>query len=122
MSVHLSDEAEADLEAIWLKGALDFGVMHAERVTSRCAHVFALLDEFPNLGAEYDALLIELRHFHLGRYPFQVFYTRVPDGIRIIRILHDKMSAPEHMPKSDALELPDRRDRDRPALFDEGEQ
>ena len=91
MAVHLSDEAEADLEEIWLESAAERGVYHAERVLRRFDRLFDLLDEFPGVGLVYPGVSDGVLYFPVRTYPFSVFFTRIPEGIRIVRILPEKM-------------------------------
>lgn len=96
MAVHKSGEAEADLERIWLEGALEYGVLHAERVAKRFDDVFNLLDEFHGIGSPYPNLPQEVFYFPVRKYPFLVFFTRTERDIHIIRIFPDRMRIENH--------------------------
>lgn len=96
MAVHKSDEAQADLERIWLEGAVEYGVLHAERVAQRFDDIFNLLDEFQGIGSSYPNLPQEISYFPVRKYPFLVFFTRTGRHINIIRIFPDRMRIEDH--------------------------
>jgi toxin ParE1/3/4 len=55
-------------------------------VIDRIEARLTLLAENPRLGAEYQSHRPGLRSFSLP--PYQIFYQRIPDGIRLVRVLH----------------------------------
>jgi len=97
VAVHKSDAAEADLEAIWLDSVTDYGVHHAQRVLNRFDSLFALLDDFPNIGLEYPKIPKGVRYFPVRNYPFLIFYVSVADGISIVRILPDMVRVENYL-------------------------
>lgn len=97
MAVHKSDAAEADLDHIWLESATEYGVAHAERVTQRFETLFELLDEFPGIGLSYPGVYDDVLYFPVRNYPFLVFFTVIPEGIRIVRIFPDKVRVIDHI-------------------------
>jgi plasmid stabilization system protein ParE len=97
VAVHKSDAAEADLETIWLESAADYGEHHAQRVLNRLDALFALLDDFPNIGLGYPKIPKEVKYFPVRNYPFLIFYVVVADGISIVRILPDMVRVESYL-------------------------
>ena len=96
MAILKSDEAEADLEKIWLEGALEYGVLHAERVAHRFDDIFKLLDEFKGIGSPYPNLPQSVSYFPVRKYPFLVFFTHEGEDVRIVRVFPDRMRIEDH--------------------------
>jgi toxin ParE1/3/4 len=87
--LHFSRRAEADLLAIgeytlhtWGK---DQAILYLDGLDACCQ----MLAENPALGRACDYFRPGLRRMEHGRHV--VFYRRVPAGIRISRILHQRM-------------------------------
>ena len=97
MAVLRSDEAAADLENIWLTSAREYGIGHAERVLEHFDELFSLLDQFPGIGQDYPGIRKGIVYFPVRLYPFLVFFKQVPEGILIVRILHDRMRVKDHL-------------------------
>ena len=97
MTVHRSEQVASDLNTVWLSGAVDYGMLHADRVIDRCEYIFGLLHDFPGIGTELEGFEPPIRFFPLQRYPYLVFYTIEPDGIRIVRVLHERRQAADHL-------------------------
>jgi toxin ParE1/3/4 len=77
--------ARADLRDIWLYIAQD-NIEAADRLLDRIDRTAQILANSPGLGEPQDDLKPGLRRFVVGNY--LVFYDPLPDGIRVIRVLH----------------------------------
>ena len=97
VAVQRSDDAEADLERLWLSAARRYGAAHAFRVLSHLDDLFCHLEQFPGMGRQHPKLRPGIRYFPVRIYPFIVFFKQQSDGIRIVRILHDKMQVEDHL-------------------------
>ena len=96
-------EALADLERIWLEGANEFGIAHAERVIERFEQVFNLLAVFRSIGLARQDLGEGIRLFPMREYPFLIFFRASGDGIEIIRILHSRRDYGQEMGQKETL-------------------
>ena len=77
--------ARADLRNAWLYIAQE-NVGAADRLLDRIDQAIRLIAENPLIGEPQDDLKRGLRRFVVGNY--LVFYEPIPDGIRVVRILH----------------------------------
>ena len=83
------------MEAIWLYTLEQWGLGQADRYTDELAGAFAQLAENPQLGAGCDHIRTGYRRSRVGRH---TIYYRITDyGIAVIRVLHDRMSATQHL-------------------------
>ena len=82
----LRPAADADLSAIWLKGASAWGVEQAERYADGLFAVFDLLAEFPEMARERAEFSPPVRIHPSGSH--LVIYRLEGRGVEIIRILH----------------------------------
>ena len=82
---YLADLADQDILDIAVYLAR-FGVNVANRAIDRLNEAFQTLSEFPGMGRGRDEVRKGLRSFPVDQ--FVVYYGSVPDGIRIVRILH----------------------------------
>ena len=81
----LSKQAEQDLEDIWVYLAQQDEIL-ADKQVAQILDRFPRLAQFPDMGRQRDNLLPSLKSFPLK--PYIVFYTKISDGIEILRILH----------------------------------
>ncbi len=78
--------AESDLEDIWHYIAQD-SVLAADKVLDDIETQCRLIATQPRMGrARPELTHPDLRSFPVGRY--LIFYTTLPDGIEIVRVLH----------------------------------
>jgi toxin ParE1/3/4 len=82
----LRPAAEADLEAIWRRGAADWGVRQSDRYIDALFAVLDVLADFPELAREKREFTPPVR-IHPTREHL-VVYLRDGQGIDVIRILH----------------------------------
>ena len=91
----LTPAAIRDLEAIWLHTLTEWGIEQARRYVDDLTEAFSQLAINPQLGARCEHIRQGYRRKIVGRH---VIYFRVTDyGITVIRVLHDRMSAPRHL-------------------------
>ena len=97
--VRFTRRAEADLYEIGLYTLRMWGEAQAERYLSQLERSCRLLAGKPGLGRACDEIRPGLRRMEQGKHV--VFYREEADGIRIIRILHQRM-LPENQEIEDA--------------------
>jgi toxin ParE1/3/4 len=81
----LSRQAEQDLEDIWVYLAQQDELL-ADKQIAQILDRFPMLSQFPDMGRQRDDLLIGLKSFPIK--PYIIFYTKIADGIEIVRVLH----------------------------------
>ena len=91
----LRELARADLEAIWVYTAEQWGVEQAERYLKGLFGCFEELAANPWLGRERDDVKAAYRSFPQGRHV--VFYVVVPAGIEVIGIVHQSADVASHL-------------------------
>lgn len=91
----LSPAAERDLESIWTYTARQWGVEQADRYTDFSTSAFAELADSPKTATACDHIRPGYRRSGVERH---IIYFRVTNyGIAVIRVLHDRMDAPQHL-------------------------
>jgi toxin ParE1/3/4 len=81
----LSQQAEKDLEDIWIYLAQQDEIA-ADRQVARLLDRFPMLAQFPNMGRQRNELLTGLRSFPVK--PYIIFYIIFPERVEIVRVLH----------------------------------
>jgi toxin ParE1/3/4 len=81
----LSKEAEQDLEDLWVYLG-ERNDLAADRQVAKLLDRFPMLAQFPTMGISRDQLLLGLRSFPVK--PYIIFYVLIPEGIEILRIIH----------------------------------
>ncbi|MBF1988162.1 type II toxin-antitoxin system RelE/ParE family toxin [Fischerella thermalis] len=81
----LSQQAGQDLEDIWIYLAQQ-DELAADKQIAQLLDCLPMLAQFPDMGRKRDDLLQRLRSFPVK--PYIVFYTKITDGIEIVRVLH----------------------------------
>ena len=81
----LTKEAEKDLEDLWVYLA-ERNDIAGDRQVAKLLDRFPMLAQFPTMGVSRDRLLEGLRSFPVK--PYIIFYILIPDGIEILRIIH----------------------------------
>ena len=83
-----SVRARKDLGEIWLHVADEVSPETADRLLSRIEASAELLASMPRMGRPRDQLREGLRSWPVGDY--QLLYFPLPNGIRIIRVIHGR--------------------------------
>jgi toxin ParE1/3/4 len=91
----LSQAADRDLTEIYAYSYREFGAKTADAYFVSLEDCLTRLAESPQLGRS-------IAHIRPGYFRFEhashvVFYTRVKRGIRIVRVLHQRMDAERHL-------------------------
>ncbi len=81
----LSQQAEQDLEDVWVYLSQQDEIL-ADKQVVQILDRFPMLAQFPDMGRQREDMLTGLRSFPIK--PYIVFYIKIPDGIEIVRILH----------------------------------
>ena len=91
----LSPRAQADIEEIWGYTVEHWNVDQAEVYLRKIkAAIEAVADE-PRLGRPCDNVRTGYRKYPAGSH--LLFYRLTPDGIDIVRILHQRMDFERHL-------------------------
>jgi toxin ParE1/3/4 len=88
-NVRVSSEAENDLDLIADYTIRNWGTNQADEYLARIEDGLNLLARNPSVGRICDALQPGLHRFELEKHV--VFYLCEPDGILVVRILHQSM-------------------------------
>jgi toxin ParE1/3/4 len=91
----LSPAAERDLEGIWQFTYQHWGLAQADRYIDALVTVFAELAHAPEAAPACDHLRAGYRRCRVERHV--IYFRFAPNGIAIIRILHERMDAPRHL-------------------------
>jgi toxin ParE1/3/4 len=91
----LTERAKADLRAIGRYTQATWGRAQRNNYLARLDASFHLLAEEPHRGRACDDIRPGYYKYHVGRH--LIFYRSSPDGVEIIRILHDRMDIEAHL-------------------------
>lgn len=95
MRIELAEEAEQDLEDIQLYGLQNFGVVRAARYDQALDNAMATIAEHPGIGKGCGIIRADLRRYECMSHA--IYYRPVPDGIRVLRVLHKRMDPGLHL-------------------------
>lgn len=93
--IELSEAADRDLTTIYSYSHQQFGERQADRYLLALEDCFARLAEMPRLGRSIESL--RAGYFRFEHASHTVFYTIIPDGIRVVRVLHQRMDPERHL-------------------------
>jgi toxin ParE1/3/4 len=91
----LSDAADRDLNNIYIYSYREFGEAKAAAYLTSLEECFERLSEFPGIGRPIDH--IRLGYFRFPHASHTVYFMKIPGGIRIVRVLHQRMDPERHM-------------------------
>ncbi len=91
----LSSKAAADLDGIYEYTILHFGLEQAKAYLFGLHERFQMLAAQPTQGRTADELAPGLRRIEYQSHV--VFYMSKDDGIRIVRVLHQRMDVARHV-------------------------
>ena len=91
----LTGAADRDLTDIYIYSYRQFGEPQADAYLISLEDCFARLADMPGLGRSID-------HVRSGYFRFEherhvVFYLKTVRGIRVVRVLHERMEADRHL-------------------------
>lgn len=92
--IRLSPLAEADLEGIWLYTARTWSPAQAEKYHADMVLAFSALAAGSLKGRSVD---IRQGYFKYPVGSHLIFYKQHPDGVDVIRILHQRMDIGRHL-------------------------
>jgi len=87
--VRISLEAENDIDQIAAHTTGEWGLRQTDRYLSQLEDGLNLLAGNPAMGRSCDSIRKGLRRFEIGKHV--VFYLAEPDGIFVVRVLHQRM-------------------------------
>ena len=94
-SYSLSPKAAEDLDGIYEHSIVNFGLQQARAYLNGLMDLLDDLAARPMLGSSAATLGPELRRFEYRSHV--VFYVPTAAGILVVRVLHAKMDAREHL-------------------------
>ena len=91
----LTRKARDDLKSIARYTQKAWGIAQRNKYLAQFDRRFALVADSPTVGRSCDAIRLGYRKYHEGRH--LIFYVLIPEGIKVVRILHDSMDAERHL-------------------------
>jgi toxin ParE1/3/4 len=91
----LTPAARRDLEGIWRYTNQRWGVEQANRYIDVLTEAFAVLAGAPKTAPACDHIRAGYRHRSVERHV--VYFKTAPYGIAVVRVLHERMDAPQHL-------------------------
>lgn len=91
----ISSEAERDIDQIAAYTTAEWGWRQADQYLAKFEDGFDLLATNPSIGRACDSIRTGLPRFEIGHHV--VFYLIRPDGILIVRVLHERMMPANYM-------------------------
>lgn len=85
----LSEAAAADIEAIFERSLIDFGLVQTELYVASLEQCLTLLGENPKMGSSAEDIRTGYRRF--SHKSHVVFYREAERGILVVRVLHSRM-------------------------------
>jgi toxin ParE1/3/4 len=87
--VFISVEAADDIDEIAAYTTNTWGWRQADHYLAKLEDGLDLLARNPSIGRSSDSIEAGLRRFEIGKHV--VFYLPEPDGILVVRVLHQRM-------------------------------
>ncbi len=105
--IELTDAAHYDLAGIDNATAVMWGETQAERYIAYLQDTLNYIAEHPNAGLPVEQrpgyfLFTAKYSKRRAAKGHRIFYRRIENGIRVIRILHTSMNWPDHLPGSES--------------------
>ncbi len=91
----LSKAAQFDIDDLYAKGILEYGLRQADLYYDGLIERFEFLTDNSNIGVNSDELAPNLQRFPYGRHV--VFFTSTDTGIMIVRVLGEEMDFERHI-------------------------
>ena len=91
----LSAAADRDLEGIYIYSYREFGEAKADAYLRSLEECFERLAAFPGIGRPIDH--IRPGYFRFPHASHTVFFVKIADGIRVVRVLHQRMDPERHI-------------------------
>jgi len=103
MKLEFTDKAAVDFAEIWVHNAERYNVEHADKYRDFLLAEMDQLTEHPELGRvpdKFPALRYLVMKRRASGHGHVAYYEVFDDTIRIVRILHTAMYAPDHLGNS----------------------
>jgi toxin ParE1/3/4 len=91
----LSEAADRDLTDIYIYSYRHFGEHQADAYLIALEHCFAQLADAPGLGRAID--YVRAGYYRFRHASHVVFYVPTGFGVRIVRVLHERMDWDRHL-------------------------
>lgn len=95
MSYTLSRRAQTDIEEIWDYSADLWSVAQADAYILGIKLALDTIGATPRRGRVYRGRSREYRRFSVGSHV--IFYREAPEGVAVVRILHQSMDFDRHL-------------------------
>ena len=95
LELSVTPKAESDLIGIWMYAGEEWGADQADTYLDRLAAGMEQLINYPSLGADYTHVLPGYRRLQVEHHT--VFYQVLEPEVRVVRVLHEDMDAPERL-------------------------
>lgn len=91
----LTPKAKEDLETVWLYSLKQWGTQQTERYIDGLVEAFVLISENPKTGKACENIRTGYRKYSFIRHA--IYYRETSYGVKVIRVLHDRMLATKHL-------------------------
>jgi toxin ParE1/3/4 len=91
----LSEAADRDLNDIYIYSYREFGEAKADAYLRSLEECFERLVQFPDIGRPIDH--IRTGYFRFPHASHSVYFVKIRVGIRIVRVLHQRMDPERHI-------------------------
>jgi toxin ParE1/3/4 len=91
----VSPRARADLRGIWRYTRDHWGAAQADRYIHEINRALAILAANPERGRSCEEIRRGYRKYRIGAH--MIFFRVVPEGIEIVRVLHQSMDFTRHV-------------------------
>ena len=91
----LTKAADRDLTDIYVYSHRQFGERKADEYLLSPESCLSRLAEMPGMGRSIDHIRSGYCRFEHARHT--IFYTKIKDGIRVVRVLHEAMDPERHL-------------------------
>ena len=95
LKLSVTPKAESDLIGIWMYTCEEWGADQADTYLDRLAAGMEQLINYPSLGTDYTHVLPGYRRLQVEHHT--VFYQVLEPEVRVVRVLHEDMDAPERL-------------------------
>lgn len=93
--VEITEAADRDLTEIYLYSHREFGEQQADRYLAGLDDCLQALAKRPLSARSADRLRPGYRRFEYGSHI--IFFVTIEDGIRVVRVLHQRMDVKRHL-------------------------
>jgi len=91
----LTEAADHDLNDIYIYSYREFGEAKADAYFRSLEDCFERLAEFPDIGRSIEHIRPD--YFRFPHASHTVYFMKVTGGIRIVRVLHQRMDPERHV-------------------------